>query len=517
MSRVTLLVSFLSAAALLLALAVLVLAAVTHHPFFDECVHAHYAWLISQGLSPHDDFWCVYPVLGYLIVQPFFRILPQTPDLLVVLRGFSAALLLGTGIVLSLHARRVARMRLWGWAPFALIVLTPKLGDFFAEFSIDHFAALCAVGAFVLMLEEPSRLRLAAATMLAVVSIITTPKYAVTLAPSLAAFLAYACWKTPGRWRNTLPAFLAAAAAVAALALIYRAFGCRLFQNLYWAHIFMGKWMIRFEECPIRLSRTAYAFLLHHWPLGLVLLGGIAGWAARAFRPPRAAAWAGTGILIGVAVSLAVLRKYHEQYLAPVLLPLAVFPAYLAAAVPGRIARGALSLALAGALIVTAVGQIRFRSARLERFDADRVDPLVDSTRGMGRGIDPLLPALKSMKTILSLVPPEERVVAIWEGHPVFRRDLTFITYDMGPGCSFRDVLPSGSPLVRYFDPEYFLRSLEARPPAYICLVHLENNYPPGWLEVCVDFLRRNPDLYRRIDLSGFPIFLRRDLPPRAP
>jgi hypothetical protein len=508
-------ISLFSALALLLSLAVLVLAILTHPPFFDETIHAHYSWLISRGLSPHNDFWCVYPVLGYLVVQPLFRILPATPDLFLALRFLSAILLVGAGIVLARHARRVSGWWIWGPLPFALIVITPKLGDFFAEFSIDHLAALCAVGALALAMEEPDRRRLAAASALSVVSVVATPKYAWSLAPALAAWLAYAVLKTPGRWRNVLPAALAAAAATAILALIYRAFGCRLFQNLYWAHLFMGKWMARLEECPISLSRTTLAFLLRHWPLGLVLLGGVAGWAAKAFRPQRAAAWTGAGILIGTALSLLILRKYHEQYLAPALVPLAVFPAYLAAALPGRTAKAILAVALAGALALTAAGQIRFRISRLAPFDADRVNPLVESTRGMGKGIVPALSSLRTMGAILALTPPEESVVAIWDGHPIFRRDATFITYDMGPGCSFQTLLPPDSEAYRRFQPSYFARELENRPPGCISLSHLDLNYPPGWLEVCVEFIERHPGLYRPVNAAGLTVYLRSDLPDR--
>ncbi|MFH1039296.1 MAG: hypothetical protein V1789_11580 [PVC group bacterium] len=443
----------LSALALLLVLAVMALAVVTHHPFFDECVHAHYAWLISQGLSPHHDFWCTYPVLTYLVVQPLYRLLPETPVMLLSLRVFSGALLVGGGIILARHSRRVAGTALWGWAPLALIVITPKLSDFFAEFSSDHLAALCAVGALVLMMNEPNRVRLAAASVLSVISVVATPKYAGTLAPAQAAFLAYACLKTPGGWRNAIPAFLAAAATVAALAVFYRFFGCRLSLNLYWAHIFIGKWMGYLKNCPIRLSQTVSAFLLRHWVLGLALLGGVAGWSARCFRPARAAAWTGTGILIGAALSLAILRRYHEQYLAPFLISFAVFPAYLPAALPSQAGKAFLSLALVCSLIVTAVAQVWFLRSRLDRFDADRVDPLVDSTRGMGKGIEPALSTLRTMKAILAMVPPEEKVVAVWEGHPIFRRDQTYITYDMGPGVSFQTLLPPGSELFLRFQP----------------------------------------------------------------
>lgn len=507
-------VSLLSLLALFVALAVLVLAVLTHHPFFDETVHAHYAWLISRGLSPHEDFWCVYPVLGYLAVQPLFLLVPASPSLFLALRLFSSAALLGCGIVLARHSRRVSGTWIWGPLPLALIVVTPKLGDFFAEFSIDHLAALCALLAFARMFAEPSRRRLALIASLSVLSVTVTPKYGWTLCSALGAYLAYACRQSPRRWRNGLTAALSILLTAAALAAVFRAFGCRLLQNLSWAHLFMGKWMARLEDCPIPLGRTALFFLLRHWFVGMVLLGGIAGWAARSFRPPRAAAWTGAGILVGTAVSVLLLRKYHEQYLAPLLLSLLVFPPYLAAAVAPR-ARALLGAALACALALSGAAQIPFRLSRFRPFDVDRVNPLVESTRGMGKGIQPARASLRTLKRLLSLVPAEETVAAVWDGHPIFRRDATFITYDMGPGCSFQEILPPGSEIRSRFRPEYLARELKKRPPALISPSHLDLNYPPGWLRVCLDFIASHPGLYREVDAAGVAVFLRSDLPDR--
>lgn len=93
--------------------------------------------------------------------------------------------------------------------------------------------------------------------------------------------------------------------------------------------------------------------------------------------------------------------------------------------------------------------------------------------------------------------------------HPLFRRDLTFVTIDERPG--FANLLDEVDPARRHFAPENLHRRLAESPPAYICLKTFEFNGPPGWREILEEFLHRNAGRYVRLD--GYPeSWLRADL-----
>jgi hypothetical protein len=273
----------------------------------------------------------------------------------------------------------------------------------------------------------------------------------------------------------------------------------------------MFRWTL-IDPVHARLGQTAFFFLIRHWFIGLLILGGIIGWIFTNFRPARVVGWSGTGILAGVILSLIALGRYQEQYLAPVMVSLVLFVPFLFLLF-GRFRWNQLiTLILLLATIGISGHQLRLRARWLRRTDHRIHNALTESIRDMGDDVEPGIETLYAMQKLLDLIPAGERVVGQWFFHPIFRFDQTFITYDMGRDVSFQKVINPSNRVYQYFQPEYFARELENNPPGYICLQGLEVNYPPGWLETCIDFLQRHKDMYERLNFGGTPIYLRRDL-----
>jgi hypothetical protein len=113
---------------------------------------------------------------------------------------------------------------------------------------------------------------------------------------------------------------------------------------------------------------------------------------------------------------------------------------------------------------------------------------------------------------LLDSIPRSERVVGLNKTHPCFREDQTFVTHDGGSGKppGFTPVLPKGSLVLSYFQPEYLAKSLEQSPPASIAFD--SHNYPPGWNRVLENFLRRHADRYKEVKILGRVLFIRKDL-----
>jgi hypothetical protein len=117
---------------------------------------------------------------------------------------------------------------------------------------------------------------------------------------------------------------------------------------------------------------------------------------------------------------------------------------------------------------------------------------------------------LSDYDALLDLIPEDERVVAVWPFHPVFRRDQTAIALDERPSYFF--ALAPDDAYRRTFEPMYFRDSLEKAPPALISTSRMELNYPPGWKEATVDFLANHGDLYVLRRTRLFEFWIRRDL-----
>ncbi len=505
----TLLNYSLAAIALLAALLVVLLRSVTHHPFYDECIQLRLIWLISQGLTPHHDFWSTYPLLGQLLLLPLFRIFPETPFVLLPLRFLTDIVFLVMGGLFALNGRRVAKDWLWGVAPFVLIIMTPKLGDFFAEFSIDHLAALSAVGTLLILLAKPTFTRLGWATALGILSLLIMPKYGLPLGGGWAAYTIYLCRSLRKPAKAIAVVVGTSAVTVGLVWVIYRLAGLSLGENLVEGPLFEARHMFLVKRGQeFDLWGILFSFLARHFPIGLLILGGLIGWGVNGFRKGGVVAWTGSGVLIGVVLSLFSLETFLEQYFAPPLLCLALFVPYLFLSCRQFWWRGLLTLVLLLAVLQADYVQFRLRTGELEETTKAYFDPATESFRGAGKiKTPPTIEVLANMKRILELIPEDEKVVAAGVYHPIFRRDLTFVTYDERP--SFNIILPSTHVFNR---PEYFAEALENDPPAYVCLFKLDDNYPVGWQDVGRDFLWRRRDLYQTREINGIPVFVRRDL-----
>jgi len=259
------------------------------------------------------------------------------------------------------------------------------------------------------------------------------------------------------------------------------------------------------------LWSVAGLFLLRHWFIGLLILGSIGAWILTSFRPVKIVAWVGLGLLAGIALSLITLKTFLEQYLTPVMICLALFVPYLYLLVKRFRWHKLLTLILLVATIGSGIRQVNLRRDELLSTAKTFRNPATESFRGIAEiRTGPAIEALYNMQKILELIPENERIVAMWNYHPIFRFDQTFITYDVRP--SFIQLINPSDKVYQYFQPEYFAKELKNHPPAYICLFKLKDNYPPGWLETCIDFLRRNRTDYVEINIGGVPVYVRCDL-----
>ena len=488
------------------------LQAITHPPFFDECLHLRNIWQISEGKIPHSDFWCFYPTLGYYLTLPLFRAFPETPYILLPLRFFAIIIFLVMGGLFAFHGYRIVKQWFWGIAAFALIIMTPKLGDFFAEYSIDHLSALLAVGALVLMFSSPSIRKLFMVCILSILSVLITAKYAAPLLGAFIAYCLYSGWylRCPGKVISIIG--FGVFITLGVLWFVYPQEGIFIWQDMIWSNLFMLQWTATLENSPFHLWQTIILFLIKHWIIALLILGGIIGWLFNGIRSGKASIWTGTGVLAGIFLSAITLRKYHEQYLTPLMVCLCLFVPYLFLLIRRFRWKSLITTVLLLVTIRAGVNQASMDANRLVRYTHRPINPMTESTRGMGENIEPGLFALWRMQELLKLIPEGEKVVGMWKFHPIFRFDQTFVTSDVGNEESYKHIIDPSNKVYKYFQPKYFAEELEKNPPAYICLVHLSNNYPPDWLGVCIEFLKQHKDLYQQVDLGGAPCFLRRDL-----
>lgn len=491
--------------ALVLWSGLILLRLLTHHPFYDELIHARYLWLISQGLAPHRDFWCTYPVPGYVPVLARLRALPESAYALFGLRLVSLALLAVIGILLGQHSRRVAGDGRWGLASLLLLTAAPGISAFVVEYSLDPLAAAAAVGAMVLLFAEPAPRRFGAAVGLAGLSVMIMPKYLLPLAGGLGmAFLALAL-------RRRLPAAVVAGAAgtagaFAVILLLYLGSGTTLIEDWRWTHILSSRYTFVHPRGGLPLWRAFLGTLAQN-PLWAVLgAAGLAGWVRQA-RASRNLA--GAGIAAGALASLLLVHTFLEQYILPVMLCVALFAPYAALLFSGPRARSIAFAVLAAGLALTTAYRLAGALPELRETIGNTRNPA--NTKRLGRmAVPPAYKSLRATQRLLKIIPPGERVIATWEDHPVFRRDLTFMTADYVP--SYADLLPPGDPVRRYFSTEYLREELEAHPPAMISLYRLDQNYPPGWQEVCREFLAEHAEEYGAMMLRDRPLFIRRDI-----
>jgi hypothetical protein len=494
----------------------------THYPFFDETLHVRYLWLFSSGLKPDVDFFCTYPLLGYILTFPFFRCFPESAFVLLALRVFAVVMAAIVGVFFYVRGRRTAQDGMAGLLPYLLVITAPGAGAYVVEYSIDHLATVAAFGAMLIFFNAPRSGRVALASALCVTSVVITPKYTLPLFFGMVSYLGAAvCF----HHRKTVLLLAAAAfGGVAALLVIWRLFDLNhasLLASLHYSDLLQYRWhKIRGmftggKGCPPTLVYIGW-FLVSNPVLGLAIVLGVAGWAKQ-LRPgtDRAMAWAGGGIVLGTLLASLIVRDFLEQYVVPMTLCLAMFVpcafSLFASAEASRVLRLLLVLGAGTTLVVQLI--VVAHEFQETPYNARANTPIHREIVGpvyTGPTICPVL--LSDYEAILNIIPRNERVVAVWPYHPLFRKDLTMIVADGIP--SFALALPEDDPLRKTFDPAVFHEALEKSPPALLVVSRLEQNYPPGWKAVAKDFLGRHKDLYVLMKTRSFDVdvSVRRDL-----
>lgn len=502
----------------ILAGAILVMHLVTHTAFFDETIHVRYLWYLSSGLRPNVDFFCLYPTLGYILSIPFMRLLPESPYIVLALRCISVVVALMIGIIFYRHGRRTSNEWVLAVATFLLLVTTPGISAFFSEYSVDHFAALTALGALLIFFTAPEKCRVGAASVLCLVSVFIMPKYALPLFFGMLGYLS-ACYLEK-RCFYPLIAAVAVSSAVTfmAIMLLFILSGDSLGNNIRYAFLLNFKYnsavMDRFGTSPL-LTRTALYVADFYWDnalLAIVTGFGISGWIYHAWCERGYKSIAGGGILLGVLVSAAMITVFCEQYITPVVLCLAMFVPFMTVLPVAQFAVRWLRFLFVSAVFIT----LLFRLASVaEEF---KLTPL--NSRGITptalrklEKIDMVFPVtyvLKDYAKLMAIIPAKERVVAAWPYHPLLRRDLTFHIYDDRPSLS--NAFDKSDPLLETFSPKYFRAALESTPPALIVIPGLNNYYPPGWQQEAKEFLERHKEHYVLYSTSMIEGYVRRDL-----
>ena len=498
-----------AAAAVLGTLLLLCLRVLTHAPFFDECLHVRYLWLVAQGLVPHLDFSCIYAPMTYLATRDVIGVVGGHAYTYLVLRFIMAGLMAGAGAICAWHGRRMAGAWLWGCLPFCLVVALPLYCRTSAEYSADRFAMLAAVAALAILFTPPTAGRVAAAAALSVVSVAFTPKYTFILACGGAAYTLGACHSRAGAARVLAAGAAGLAAAAGAVWLYYGAHGLSFGATWTWVYRVQSQYSLAHGE--ERLWRALLPIAARYWAVSAVLLGGAAAVVVRTRSTGLRASAGSLGVLAGVLCHAIVIRGLHEQYTLPVFVALAFCAPAAAVVLRERVPDRMPFITAALAAFVLLCTLIRFPVAAAEfRLTLSNTR---DEFKVLATGLYKTVPAflmLRSMQQLLNAIPAGERVVAMWKCHPTFRTDLTFITVDDRP--SGLDSLPHASPIRRFFSPAYFRQMLERHPPAYINLTYLDVNYPIGWLEVCQAFIASRSNLYTAVKFSDTIGYIRNDL-----
>lgn len=514
--------SILFVASLFISAIIYLLHIVTHFPFFDGSIHIRYLWLLSSGLRANIDFFCLYPTLGYFLTLPYFDLFPESAFVLLALRLFSAVIIALIGLIYYFHGRKISDDWVIALLPFLLISTDRSIGVFFSEYSIDHMAALAALCAMAIMMSRPGFGKLLACSMLSVISLLIMPKYHMPLAFGLFGFL----WAYYLQTRKTAPVlfglFIGTFSTLAITLAIFAANNGSLIDNFKYAYLFNFRISSILDDhigtSPLYSPVIFYVlnFLRHHLVLAISFLLGVSAWlryAIKGWSKPDHIILGGGGILLGCIASTLFEAVYCEQYITPVILCLALF-------VPFVFSKDGSSPVTIRYMRLAFVAFMFFRLViRLDRV-ADEFQLTPYNARGntaisrkmLGEVI--MAPTginiLNEYDDLLEVIPRNERVVAPWPFHPLFRRDLTFQIFDDRPSLSIG--FSENDPLLMTFATDTFRHALEQNPPALIVLQGLDEFYPPGWDTVASDFLSRHEELYEKYSTKLYEGYLRKDL-----
>ncbi|MBI5674651.1 MAG: hypothetical protein HZC48_02325 [Nitrospirae bacterium] len=494
--------------AIILAVFILLLRIIIHFPFFDESLHVHYLWLLSNGYTPGVDFYCHYPVLSYLFMVPFFKLLPDSAFVVLVLRYVSLIIYIGIGLLLYFHGRKVTGD--WGTAiiPLILLASSSNIGPYMIEFSVDPFATVTAVGAMLIFFRTPSERTIATSAGLSLLSVLLTPKYIFPLFFGLIGHAAAYILASRKKIKTIMAISIGGAAALAFVLTIYWLNEVSLTGNLA-ATLTTSRTIQKMNEI------MPYTFLLARLvnkPVYVVMIVlGLLGWAVRSRRRIDQITLSGAGILLGLILFFFTISLPLEQYLMAFYVSLAMFAPFAFAAWKDTLGVKILRSAMFVVVFIVAVNQY---PALLQEFMGTSVYVRDASNSSTLKG-PPAVQALANIDKILRVIPKEERVVALWPYHPMLRKDLTGITWDERP--SYTEALSDNDPNAVFFDPKSYRAALDNHIPALIDVNKLQTNYPPGWYELTVDFMDRNNASYVRVPSSVQPgefYYIRRDLMP---
>jgi hypothetical protein len=495
-SCVVRIIPILGVAGCALGLTALGLVIMTWQLTMDEFLHAHYLWLISTGRIPHVDFWCHYPVLGYVLLLPLFHMLPESMYSIFVFRFINLALFAGIGFTLALNARHLKAHWVWGALPL-LLIASGEVAPRVVEFRTDAWAALLAVLAFTLLFREPGSLRAGLAAGLSVISVLIMPKYLYPLTLANIAYIAYAYRTVSSRRSLLISAIAGGVAGMAAGQLILLAVPVMLWDDLYWSSFLMLKFTVHCAgtEPSFRgngLTHEVIAYFVHNWWVAVLVAVGVGGWLAAELKSRGVRLWVGTAVLLGVIMSCATGPFPFVQYLVPCLFCLAVFIPY----VPMLLKKPFLNLA--GTLLLIAI-TLYFKGIQTSQCAQE----LATNTA---------MKEFQVRQSFLDFIPRSERVVGFFNTHPCFREDQTFVTWDemWGRPRGFTSILPAGSRALACFRPDNLSKSLEEYSPAAIAIDKF--NYPPGWDDVLDTFLQTHAGMYAKGELLDQVIYCRKDL-----
>lgn len=510
-------------AAAFMAMIVYILHIVTHFPFFDGTVHVRYLWMISSGLRANVDFFCIYPTLGYFLTLPFFRLFPESAFVVLALRLFSALMIALVGVVYYYHGKKIINDWKIALLPFLLICTDRSIGVFFSEYSTDHIAALIALWAMTMFVQEESRfVRIALCSMLSLLSLFIMPKYYL---PLISGWIGYAtaCYlKTRKAWPVIAGALSGGGAALLLVVLVLTANNDSIANNIKYSFLFNYRFTSVLEEhvgnSPLYASVLSYllSFFRYHPVLSFSFILGYLGWFRHAVKDRVTldhVTLGGGGILLGCVLSTLSNAVYCEQYIAPFILCSALFVPFAFSEI---VSTAGTRRIIRSALVVAAFSII---AVRLDHV-ADEFDFTPYNSRGDTQTSRKLLGKIAMAPTginilneyddLLDIIPRNERVVAAWPFHPLFRRDLTFQVFDDRPSLSFG--FDKDDPVMKTFSPEYFKQALEQSPPALIALNNLGEHYPPGWDAVAAEFIERHADLYEKYSTKLYEGYIRKDL-----
>jgi hypothetical protein len=492
-----------------LAVLLLLLRVLVHYPIVDEINHAHYLWLISEGLKPGADFFCNYPPLFYLFLVPVFRWFPESAFVLLVLRFLSVSLAVLAGWILYRHGLRATGDRVSSLIPPISLAASTNIGPFLAEFSIDWAAALAAAGAMALFFLPPRPCRVAWASALCLLSAAITPKYAMPLVFGLAGYLVSGFLAGGGVRKVLVAAGGGMAASLALVAGYYLAYGIPV-AAIVKSSFVLNPLLSTSRGDDLLANEILRRLFLSQPLLGAVTVLGLGGWLKRSRRRVDHVTLGGAGLLFGCILFSFMIREPHEQYQMPIYLAAAMFAPFAMALVPARpTLLRCVRLLLAAAAAAAVILSFPAVAGEFAKTSVGRRDT-ANTTPTMG---PPAVAYLGHTDFLLQIIPRDERVAAVWFHHPIFRRDATGMTTDDRPSLS--GYLADGDPLKRFFDPAYYLAEIEARPPALIDPNRMQVHYPPGWQRITFEFLERNRDLYVAVPSRVLPdagFYIRRDL-----